>query len=52
MLGWVGLAGQHVLNGDDDITDIEGLQRPSAAFFVVGGGVADLKIMGIGEVTR
>jgi hypothetical protein len=33
------------------IADIDGLQGPPAAFLVVGGGMIDIEIRGIGEVT-
>jgi hypothetical protein len=52
MLGGVGLAGDQVVNLGQHSADLEGVEGPPAAFLVVGGGVIDLKIRGIGEMTR
>ena len=41
-----------LLDGGDDIARVERGERPPTAFFVGGGGVIDIAIMGIGEMTH
>jgi hypothetical protein len=47
-----GCAGQPIVDLGEHVADIQGSERPPAAFLVAGGGGVDFTIRGIGEVTR
>jgi hypothetical protein len=51
VLRGIGFAGDQVVDLGQHVADVEGLQRPPAAFFVAAGIMVDFKIRGIGEVT-
>jgi len=47
----VGLLRQRVLDGAAHVADIEGFEGEPPAFLVMGGGVIDIEIRGIGDMT-
>jgi hypothetical protein len=50
VLRGIGFAGKQIVDLGEHVADIQGSERPPAAFLVVAGGVVDFKIRGIREV--